>query len=190
MNSKLRFYAPLSNEGDFGYRSVFRDCVPRVGALHQTCQLCRHKPCRSGWPEATPLACAGTLPQSSWQQWGEFIAAMVGVYVLFSVPSITLNKDIECGPAPLVSRLPLICVLRLCGFRACKNLLCKRAHPATPFVDAVRTVADGPPMPLPPVCSASVQRLRVKHVASDMPACSVCGMASESCCLFGAGRRR
>jgi len=47
--------------------------------------------------------CAGTLPQSSWQQWGEFIAAMVGVYVLFSVPSITLNKDIECVRALVVS---------------------------------------------------------------------------------------
>ena len=55
------------------------------------------------------LALAGTLPQSSWRQWGEFIAAMVGVYVLFSVPSITLNKDIECVSCTMLAQRAPIC---------------------------------------------------------------------------------
>ena len=64
-------------------------------------QLCCIRPfCPLADPRMPTCYPAGTLPQSSWQQWGEFIAAMVGVYIFFSVPSITLNKDIECVPAP------------------------------------------------------------------------------------------
>ena len=45
------------------------------------------------------LCTAATLGADAFKQWGIFIAAVVVIYFIFSLPNIVLQLDIECAAA-------------------------------------------------------------------------------------------